>query len=269
MSRRFLVEGSTDGAADIVTDQLLGGRLTLRQPRTGHKAGTDALLLAAAAPLQAGERFIDVGCGVGTVGLALALRAPEACGRLLDDDDAAIGLARENCRLNHCSDRVGVACADLFDAAACRAAGLAPEAATLVVTNPPYFREDAMRMSCNPGRARAHALGRDPRTGQLRDHAGWLRAALSLLAPKGVLCAIHRPDALPQLLAACDHRLGSIVIRPVHARRQSAAIRILLTGRKGSKATLSIAPPFVLHDGDGRFTPEAEAVNRGEPLMIV
>ena len=40
-----------------VTDAFLGGRLRLRQPGRGHRAGTDALLLAAAAPLDfAGSR---------------------------------------------------------------------------------------------------------------------------------------------------------------------------------------------------------------------
>ena len=34
--------------ADITEDAFLGGRLRLRQPRKGHRAGHDAMLLAAA-----------------------------------------------------------------------------------------------------------------------------------------------------------------------------------------------------------------------------
>ena len=55
-------------------DLLLDGRLRLRQRASGHRVGTDAILLAAmlAGP---GPQIVDAGSGVGAVGLALALRA--------------------------------------------------------------------------------------------------------------------------------------------------------------------------------------------------
>ncbi len=37
-----------NGRGDITEDAFLGGRLRLRQPRKGHRAGHDAMLLAAA-----------------------------------------------------------------------------------------------------------------------------------------------------------------------------------------------------------------------------
>ncbi|MGC2085242.1 MAG: methyltransferase, partial [Bradyrhizobium sp.] len=37
-----------DTAAAVSEDAFLGGRLLLRQPRSGHRAGHDAMLLAAA-----------------------------------------------------------------------------------------------------------------------------------------------------------------------------------------------------------------------------
>ena len=39
--------------------------------------------------------------------------------------------------------------------------------------------------------------------------------------------------------------------------------RILVSAVKGSRAPLKIAPGFILHEADGRFTPEADALHRG------
>jgi tRNA1(Val) A37 N6-methylase TrmN6 len=58
------------------TDDFLGGRLSIIQPRKGHRAGSDAVFLAAAAPARAGERVLDIGAGVGVAGLCLLARVP-------------------------------------------------------------------------------------------------------------------------------------------------------------------------------------------------
>ena len=55
--------------AAIAEDAFLGGRIRLRQPRRGHRAGTDAVLLAALAAPREGETVYDLGAGVGAVGL--------------------------------------------------------------------------------------------------------------------------------------------------------------------------------------------------------
>ena len=53
---------------EVTTDGFLGGRLSLRQPTKGHRAGTDAVLLAAAAPADFSGLALDVGAGIGTAG---------------------------------------------------------------------------------------------------------------------------------------------------------------------------------------------------------
>src|SRR6266480_3222587 len=60
--------------AEVAEDAVLGGKLRLKQPRSGHRVGHDAILLAAACPARAGERVVDLGAGVGAAGLALAHR---------------------------------------------------------------------------------------------------------------------------------------------------------------------------------------------------
>ena len=61
---------------EIVEDRLLDGRLRLLQPRKGHRAGSDAILLAAALPELGQRALLDIGAGVGTIGLAAALLQP-------------------------------------------------------------------------------------------------------------------------------------------------------------------------------------------------
>jgi tRNA1(Val) A37 N6-methylase TrmN6 len=241
-------------------DAWLGGRLRLLQPPRGaHRAGTDAVLLAAAAGEGAGTVH-DLGASTGAVGLAVAIRSPEARVLLVERDPAAAALARANIELNALGERAAVVEADVTAPASVRrAAGLLPDSADLVLTNPPFFEGTAHRTSPDPARASAHAL---PEGGL----DAWLRTCADLLRPRGRLVLIHRADALPACLRALDGRFGGVSVRPVHARAEEPAIRVLIAGVRGSRAAFSLRPPLVLHGPDGRFTPEVEALHRGEPL---
>ena len=96
----------------------------------------------------------------------------------------------------------------------------------------------------------------------------WLRASLALLRPGGDFALIHRADALADLLAALEGRLGGVEIFPVFPREGAAATRVVLRGRKGSKAPPALLPGLVLHEADGGFTPRASDLHRhGGPLF--
>src|SRR3984885_2914352 len=82
--------------ADITEDGFLGGRLRLRQPKSGHRAGHDAMLLAAATSARSGDRAVDFGAGVGAAGLALAVRIPGIRIVLVEIDEVLVELARGN-----------------------------------------------------------------------------------------------------------------------------------------------------------------------------
>jgi tRNA1(Val) A37 N6-methylase TrmN6 len=239
------------------TDAFLGARLDLHQPACGHRAGTDAILLAAAVPAAATGLAIDAGAGTGAAGLAATLGVPRLRMALLEREAELAALARKNVeanRLDHCAF---VAQADLLSRNSCDAAGLEREAADLVLTNPPYLSADAVRASPDAARASAHIIG----AGGV---AAWIIACLALLKPGGTFLIVHRADALTEILEALSPKAGAIVVLPIHSRADRRATRILLRALKGRRTPLVLAPPLVLHNFDGTFTASAEALHRGE-----
>jgi tRNA1(Val) A37 N6-methylase TrmN6 len=260
-----LKELDSAGTADALSeDRWLGGRLTLMQPKRGHRVGTDAALLVAGAGDARQGRIVDVGAGVGAVGLALAERNPLASVDLVEIDPELAQLAESNAGRNGLQVRTRVLRLDALNSDERCEAGLV-ESANCVVTNPPFFDAKTVRASPNEGKARAHVLaGAEARAATLAD---WIQASLALLAPGERFVMIHRPDALGAILAGIRGRLGALALLPVHPTSGASAHRLLVSGVKGSKAPLRMSPGLILHQADGRLTAEADAIQRGERLI--
>jgi len=244
---------------DFTEDAFLGGRLRLRQPLKGHRAGHDAILLAAATEVLAAERVVEFGAGVGAAGLAVARRVHGARLTLLEIDEGLVALARANAALN------GIAC-DIValdvtaKAEAFSAAGLAPDTADRVLMNPPF--NDAGRHQPSPDSARRTAHEAHSATLE-----AWVHAARRLLKPGGTLTLIWRTEGLSEVLAALGRGFGGIVILPVHPKSGATAIRVLVKAEKGSGAPLTLRPGLVLNGDDGKPTPGTERVLRGEETL--
>ncbi len=244
-------------------DAFYGGRLLLTQPARGHRSGTDAVLLAAAVPLGFAGLCYDVGSGVGAVGLGVALLRPGARVVLVEREAATVALARANAaamgREVTVRREVTVAECDVLDREALRR--VLPVRADLVVTNPPFHDPSRGRASPDPLRRAAHVLEDGV---AIED---WVLACLDRLDDKGTLIAIHVAAALPSVLAAFAGRFGAVVVKPVLPRVEAPAHRVLVQATRNSRAPFTLAPPLVLHDGNGRFTPEAVRLHRGEAAL--
>jgi tRNA1(Val) A37 N6-methylase TrmN6 len=242
-------------------DAFLGGRLILEQPATGHRVGTDAALLAAAITPAAADLVFDLGAGIGAVGLAIALNAPQTRVALVEIDPDVSALAAANIAANGLGERVTLLTTDLTDRAARRAAaGLHPLCASHAVMNPPFHRPGSTRASPAAYRASAHI-------GDAATDDAWTRTAASLLRPGGILAQIHRADALPRILIALAGRFGDVRVLPILPSAAVPATRVLVRAVKGSRAPLVLLPPLVLHAEGGRFTPLAEGLHRGEAAI--
>lgn len=249
-------------AVPTTRDAFLGDRLHLLQPATGYRAGIDAVLLAASVPEPQGRiDVLDCGAGVGTVGLCIASRCPKAHVTLVEREPALLDLARRNIRDNGFEDRVLVVPGDVTAPATNPAAPyLAPESMDHVLANPP-FHDPGSGTGAHDGLKRAsHAM----HPGALN---GWIRFAARLARPGGRLTLIHKADALPAILTALADRFGALAITPIHPYAEQPAIRVLVSGIKGSRAPLTINPPLVLHERGGGFTPYVGRILRhGAPL---
>lgn len=247
--------------AETTVDTVLGGRLRLRQPRKGHRVGHDAILLSALAPAET-RHLVDLGAGVGSAGLAALVRRPEAQGVLVELDPALAALAQENVRDNALRDRCTVVAGDVRSL--CRPGGPplpAPDAADLVLTNPPFNARAGHQASPHAQRATAHMADEDTL-------AQWGLAAYRCLAPGGSLALILRPEDLGALLEMLRGRFGAAQLLPVHPTPDAPAVRLLVRAIKGRRTAPLLLPGLILADGTGRPTPQAEAVLRdGAALM--
>ena len=236
---------------DTVENALLGGRVRLRQPSKGYRAGMDAALLAAAVEAAPGQRVLEAGCGAGAVLMQIAARRPGVRLTGLERDPAMAGLARENAALNGADAQVMTG--DV--AAGFRALDL--PLFDWAVSNPPFFDD--------PGALRIPAEGK--RGAWLADDGlkAWTTFLLKSVREGGRIVVIHRADRLADLLELLGETAGSFAIRGIHPYADEPAKRVLVQAIKTGKAPLRLLPPLVLHDrSEAKHTAEAEAVLRGE-----
>jgi tRNA1(Val) A37 N6-methylase TrmN6 len=225
----------------------------------GHRAGHDAMLLAAAASARAGSRVVDLGAGVGAAGLALASRVEGIGLVLVEIDEVLAELSRSNAAANAIAADVIVLDVE-SGAEAFAAAGLGPDSADAVLMNPPF--NDAARHRASPDQARASAHVAEPAT-----LSQWIAAARRILKTGGALTLIWRADGLSEALAALDHGFGSLTVLPVHGDAQKPAIRILIRALKGSRAPTQILPALMLNGSSVSHEKEVAEILAGTRVL--
>ena len=245
----------------LTEDAFLGGKLRLRQPKSGHRAGHDAMLLAAATPARSGDRVVDLGAGVGAAGLAVARRVSGVNLVLIEIDEKLAELARGNAISNAIAAET-IALDVTSAARAFESFGLKPDSAEIVLMNPPF--NDSARHRASPDRSRETAHVATPATLE-----GWIGAARRLLKTGGVLVMIWRADGIGEVLATLDRGFGSLVVLPVHAAVTSPAIRVLVRAVKGGKAPTRLEPALVLNDESGRPHQKVQDILQGKAALLL
>jgi tRNA1(Val) A37 N6-methylase TrmN6 len=238
--------------SDVTEDGFLNGRLKLRQPKRGFRAGLDAVMLAAAVPARAGETALELGAGVGTASLCVALRTGcDVTG--LEIDPQLADLANQNAALNAMADRARFETADAL-------AWASDRRFDHVFCNPPFHDDTGQR---SPDAQRARAL-RD--AGALKD---WVRSGLEHVASKGSFTIVLRADRLKEVLAALPsngvtiYPPNGVTIYPLLPHEGEAPKRVIVQIRNGSSAPQVCLSGLILHKADGAYTPEADDILRG------
>jgi tRNA1Val (adenine37-N6)-methyltransferase len=230
------VTGRHHEHTDAPPDTLFAGTLFLHQPARGegYRVNVDAVLLAAfAGSLRHARCALDLGAGVGAVGLCLLYRDRATKVILLDRDAALCRLAIKNLDANGWQDRGQAHVADVT-----RVAAVPERAADLVVCNPPYVV---------PGRGRVPAIAPGARMGDLD---GFIVAARHALAARGRACFIYPAVELITLAGALRQRgLEPKRLRMVHADAGQPARVALVEAAPGKPGGLIVEPPLFERDG--------------------
>ena len=91
----------------------------------------------------------------------------------------------------------------------------------------------------------------------------WIGFLLRMVRAKGTITLIHRADRLDEILALLHGNAGETVVFPLWPKRGVAAKRVIVRARKGIRTPLTVSPGLVLHEADGTYTEEADAILRG------
>ena len=248
----------------VTTDHFLDRSIAVKQIKgSGHRSGLDAIMLAATLPGDLHGQVADLGAGAGVVGMAVAHRCPASQVDLFEIDAGLVELSNQSLKLDqnsHLLERVKSHCTDVTLAdQPLLSVARKPGTYSAIVCNPPY-NDAGHQASPDESRALAHVAA--PTTADV-----WVKTAAQMAAHKACLALIVRPANLTEYLSSIQRSFGNVILKPLHAKHDEPATRLLIGSRKGGKAALKMLPPLVLHQSDGAFSQEAEEILRGRSAI--
>lgn len=233
-------------------DTLFDGALKLEQGLRGYRFNVDAVLLSAFAHRVVGDHILDVGAGVGPVGLGLSRLKDIRHVDLVERQPRLAALARANIERNQLGDRCAVIECSIQDLKGKK------RHYDGAVMNPPYFRCGAGRQSPSTERA----LARHEVHGTID---ALVAATVRHLYPQAPLCVVYPAERLGALFAALDAvARRNIQLQSVLPYDNAAATIVLVAARASKVHTTTVLEPLILHDVDRNYTETAaQIVRRG------
>lgn len=226
---------------------VLDKQVRLRQPAGGFKTSLDSVMLAAACPTAVGDHILDLGAGVGGASFCVLYRVPgtQITGVEIQPDHVA--LATENIALNNADGRAAFIHADIRD--------YDGGPFDHVICNPPYLEAGTHTPSPSEKKARAHGHGETTLT-------DFLDAGFRNLKSGGSFTIIHRADMSDKIIQGLGKKFGAIEIIPLWPRAGVAAKRVIIRALKDRRSPAILHAGLVLHEENGDYTPETDAVLR-------
>lgn len=206
------------------------GSLTLLQSSEEFRLGRDALALARFAGLHRGDRVCDLGCGVGSLLLALAEREPQVTLDGVELRASAAELCKENLRRNKLNGTI------ITGEMQNRYPELPWGSYDLVTANPPYFPAGAGRAARDAARAQARTEG----TYTLGSAC---TAAARLCRNGGKFALCLRPDRLAEAFQALqENRFAAKRLQLLQSAPEREANLVLIEAVLGGKPGLRVLP---------------------------
>ena len=239
----------------------LCGHWRIFQLRQGHRFSTDDVLTAwyGTTCCPSARTILDLGSGVGSVGMTAAWRLPGASVVTVEAQAQSVALARKSAAYNGILDRYDVRLGDLRDPQV-----LDPAARfDLILGSPPYFPLEAGVTAEHPQKVACRFEVR----GTIADYA---HAAARHLQPGGVFACVfptrEAHQAVRPLQAAKAAGLCVVRQRPVVFRASEPALISLFVMMREQDLPASmrertwVEPALVVRDEGGQVTPEYDAV---------
>jgi len=239
----------------------ISGRFRLFQLSAGHRFSTDDVLTAwyGTSGCPCARTVLDLGSGIGTVGMIAAWRLPGARFVTVEAQEESVRLARKSAAWNGLTDRYEIRQGDLRDPAI-----LGPdETFDLILGSPPYFPPGTGVHSDHPQRLACRFELR----GTVADYA---TTAAAHLAPGGVFACVFpiRPDDQAERvrLGASAAGLSIVRQRPIVLREgEDPLLGLFLMHRSTDlperfRNATHTEPPLVIRLRDGSISTEYSAV---------
>ncbi len=215
----------------------------LYQPSKGYRYNSDSIFLYDfIRRFNPKGRVLDVGCGVGIVGLLVA-RDFDVEMSVIDKQEYMINYATKNYHANNLKVEAYIGDFAHFGSSA---------KFDYIISNPPFY-DSAVTQSEDERINIARYSHHLPMEQMIKN-------TKRLLAPRGyfIFCydAKQADSVLHQLKIS---KLNPETIRFVHPKADREAKIALIAARVGSKAMLRVLPPLIVFDDNNNYLPEAQA----------
>ena len=243
---------------EFTKDSFLGGGIRIWQPKTGYRAGIDPILLAATVNVSAGQKVLDLGCGVGTASFAIGYRVKNVELYGIEIQKVFADLADLNSKEN--GIELQVECSNISNLSS----NITSKNFDHVIANPPYFDRKSSVRGIN--------VSKEKSFGDTRPISEWFKVAAKRVKPKGFVHFIVRSDRLMEIFTNMPNSLGSLVITPVISRKNENAKLTILHAKKNGRAGFRISSPIVLHPlksgSREKYVPEVDNVLKNGASLI-
>ncbi len=243
---------------DHQTLDALSGYFRIYQLRDGHRFSTDDVLTAwyGTSWVPSAHRVLDLGSGIGSVGMIAAWRLPGATFVTVEAQEESTALARRSAEYNGLTNRYEIRCADFRETGVL----LEGEWFDLVLGSPPYFPTGTGIEGAHPQKVACRFELR----GDIADYA---RVAAAHLANGGTFACVFPEEQLERVERAAS--AASLVIvrrRPVVFREGEPPLVGLFAMVRATdlpermRHRTWVEPPLIVRAADGSVHPEYAAV---------
>jgi tRNA1(Val) A37 N6-methylase TrmN6 len=256
--------GATSHGPDIEDDETLdaiSGHFRLFQLAKGHRFSTDDVLTAwyGTSWCPCARTVLDLGSGIGTVGMIAAWRLPGARFVTVEAQEESVQLARKSAQWNGLMERYEIRHGDFRERGAVRD----EERFDLVLGSPPYFPPGSGVEGDHPQKIACRFEMRG-------DIADYCSTAAKHLERGGVFACVFpvAPDEQHERVKFAARNAGLAIVRwrPVVLREgERPLIGLFLMNRATDlpqfmRAQAWTEPPLIIRTPDGAVHPEYSAV---------